>query len=921
MRPFDKPPFDLFHGHSRLLQYGCAILSVVLATWVRLSLDPMLGLQYPYATIFFAVLLAAAYGGFHPGLAALILGALSSDYFLIPPRGSFRLQGWQQCFGMGLYLVTGFGIVVLGGAMREAKRKLEKRVQERTATLALALESLRESQAQVKAIFSSAMDAIISVNEQQRIIMFNASAAKVFGCSEAEALGQPIENFIPQLFRAAHSGHLRKFGLSGTTNRAMGEPGALSALRADGTEFPIDASISHTETDGKRLFTVILRDVTERNRAEDKLRESEERIRLFIEYAPVELAMFDRDMRYVHVSRRWRAAYGLGDRDVQGLSHYDVFPDVPAQWKESHRRGLAGEVLRHEDDSFIRADGSVQRLRWEIRPWRDRTESVGGIVLFTEDITERKQAEEALQEKEFLLSESQRIAHVGTWIYELSGSLTWSEETYRIYGVSSETFTPNVESLLNLMLPEDRAAMQEWIAECAAGKAPADLEFRIVLADGAIRFLNGRGELQHDSEGRPIRLAGTIQDVTQRKRAEELLRQSERHYRTLFDSMEEGFCTVEVLFDDNNNAVDYRFLEVNPAFEKQTGMHNARGRRMREFPMPHEEHWFEIYGKIALTGEPARFESVAAHLHRCYDVHAFRVGEPRERKVAVLFNDITERKRALAELAQQSEQLTRSRQEILNFNDELEQRVLRRTAELQASNKELETFTYSVAHDMRAPLRHINGFSRILMEDEAPNLTSSGQNLLQRINAGANRMGLLVDDLLKLAGLSRSGLNLQVSELKSMAEEVVADLALDYSGRKIEWKINDLPSVQCDRGLMKQVLHNLLSNAVKYTGTRPQAMIEVGHTKESGSSVFFVRDNGVGFDMKHADKLFGVFQRLHPNDHFEGTGVGLAIVERIVQKHGGRVWAEAEPDRGATFYFTLEGSKHQPNVRRMAQTG
>lgn len=342
---------------------------------------------------------------------------------------------------------------------------------------------------------------------------------------------------------------------------------------------------------------------------------------------------------------------------------------------------------------------------------------------------------------------------------------------------------------------------------------------------------------------------------------------------------------------------------------------------MREFPMPHEEHWFEIYGKIALTGEPARFESVAAHLHRCYDVHAFRVGEPRERKVAVLFNDITERKRALAELAQQSEQLTRSRQEILNFNDELEQRVLRRTAELQASNKELETFTYSVAHDMRAPLRHINGFSRILMEDEAPNLTSSGQNLLQRINAGANRMGLLVDDLLKLAGLSRSGLNLQVSELKSMAEEVVADLALDYSGRKIEWKINDLPSVQCDRGLMKQVLHNLLSNAVKYTGARPQAMIEVGHTKESGSSVFFVRDNGVGFDMKHADKLFGVFQRLHPNDHFEGTGVGLAIVERIVQKHGGRVWAEAEPDRGATFYFTLEGSKHQPNVRRMAQTG
>jgi light-regulated signal transduction histidine kinase (bacteriophytochrome) len=229
----------------------------------------------------------------------------------------------------------------------------------------------------------------------------------------------------------------------------------------------------------------------------------------------------------------------------------------------------------------------------------------------------------------------------------------------------------------------------------------------------------------------------------------------------------------------------------------------------------------------------------------------------------------------------------------------------RANAELAASVQELEAFTYSVSHDLRAPLRHISGFSKILTEEFGSNLPPDAQHHLQRIQEGTRRMGVLVDDLLNLARVGRRDLSLRVSGLKSIVDEVIAELAPEYGERQIEWKIGELPFVECDPGLMKQVFQNLLSNAVKFTRPRQQAIIEVGVRDGQGTPVVFVRDNGVGFSMKYADKLFGVFQRLHRVEDFEGTGVGLATVQRIVQKHGGRIWAEAEVDKGATFYFTL----------------
>src|SRR3984893_8740420 len=247
----------------------------------------------------------------------------------------------------------------------------------------------------------------------------------------------------------------------------------------------------------------------------------------------------------------------------------------------------------------------------------------------------------------------------------------------------------------------------------------------------------------------------------------------------------------------------------------------------------------------------------------------------------------------------------KSEQQIRRFNEELEERVKARTAELEAANQELEAFSSSVSHDLRGPLHLIDGFSTILEETHGSLLNPEGRKCLERIHKGVLEMANIIESLLNLSRLGRRQLKMQPTSLNEVVALVLADLKTEIHDRQIVWKVGDLPLVECDQGLIKQVLINLIGNSVKYTRPRDVAVIELGQTTVDGEQVIFVRDNGAGFDMKYADKLFGAFQRLHRHEDFEGTGVGLATVRRIVQRHGGRIWAKAELDKGATFYFTL----------------
>lgn len=243
--------------------------------------------------------------------------------------------------------------------------------------------------------------------------------------------------------------------------------------------------------------------------------------------------------------------------------------------------------------------------------------------------------------------------------------------------------------------------------------------------------------------------------------------------------------------------------------------------------------------------------------------------------------------------------------EVRALNEQLEQRVRERTRELEAANQELEAFSYSVSHDLRAPLRAMDGFSRILLERHAGGLSDDGRSYLDRIRGSAQRMSQLIDDLLTFARTSRRPLARRTIDLTAVVQEVLNDFASERQQRQLDEKVGDLPLCQADPTLMKQVYVNLLQNALKFTRRRETARIEVGAQTVNDEVVYYVKDNGAGFDMQYADKLFGVFQRLHRPTDFEGTGVGLAICQRIIHRHGGRIWAEAAPDQGATFFFTL----------------
>ena len=258
----------------------------------------------------------------------------------------------------------------------------------------------------------------------------------------------------------------------------------------------------------------------------------------------------------------------------------------------------------------------------------------------------------------------------------------------------------------------------------------------------------------------------------------------------------------------------------------------------------------------------------------------------------VMINDVTER--------------NLTQQELERLNRELEDRVRSRTEQLEAANKELEAFSYSVSHDLRAPVRHIDGFVKLL-EREHPPASDKAAHYLRTIAASSRRMAALIDDLLALSRTGRAPLEMRTVQLAALVDEVIVDLRPDVARRRIEWKVGELPAVRGDPSLLRVVLQNLLDNAVKYTKLQSRAVVEVGALRlDDGETAIFVRDNGVGFDMRYADRLFGVFQRLHRAEEFEGTGIGLATARRVIHRHGGRIWGEGEPGRGACFYFTVQ---------------
>jgi PAS domain S-box-containing protein len=517
---------------------------------------------------------------------------------------------------------------------------------------------------------------------------------------------------------------------------------------------------------------------------------------------------------------------------------------------------------------------------------------------------------EALNRNEKALSfmasivESSDNAIVGK---NLDGTVvSWNSAAERMFGYTAQEMIG--QSITRIQAP-DRPEEETYIlAEARQGRT-RHYETVRRRKDGRLVALSLVVSPIKSATGEIVGVSSIAQDITERKLAAVELQESRAGLSAIIGSAMDAIISINA---------DQRITVFNQSAEKMFGCpaREAMGQPLDRFiPMRFRELHRRQVAEFGHTGVTSR---AMGNMEPLSGVRANGEEFPIEASIShielgdqhvytVILRDITERKRA--------------EDQVLRLNAELEQRVEQRTQELTAANKELESFTYSVAHDLRAPLRHLDAFSRILQEDFAPELPDEAQRYLDSIRKSTGRMSQLVDDLLNLARLGRQELKRLPTPLDGLVEQAIADLKRETEGRRIDWRIEPLPAVECDSGLMKQVFANLLSNAVKYTRPRAEAVIEVGSRRVDGSTAVFVRDNGVGFNMKYADKLFGVFQRFHRAEEFEGTGVGLATVDRIIRKHGGQIWAEAAVDRGATFYFTLAGMGPDHTASAAAATG
>jgi PAS domain S-box-containing protein len=639
--------------------------------------------------------------------------------------------------------------------------------------------------------------------------------------------------------------------------------------------------------------------MSEQAQAEKGLRRAEEKYRSIFENSIEGIFQTTLAGRFISANPALARMFGFDSAEELIHERTDIAQE---HYVNSEHRQKLKELLEERglvrgfEMEVYRKDGSKIWVRENALAVRNEEGAVVHYEGMLEDITERKRAEDALRaSKAHLQAVVENLAE-GVIVSDLEGNLLhWNRSALQLHGYSDteqdrRRFTELVDTFELSTLNGALLAVKQWpLARILRDQELHNLELRLRrIGSDWERVVSYGGTLVHDGAGQPLMAIVTANDITERKRADEMLRGSEERYRRLFESNPNPMWVYDLK--------TLSFLAVNSAAVRQYEYSQEEFLAMTIKDIRPAEDLPALVDDLSLTTNGLSSSSEWRHRKKNGALINVEITSHEQtwlgrRAKLVLINDITERKRV--------------EDEILQLNAELEERVTRRTADLEAANKELEAFSYSVSHDLRAPLRAVDGFSQAVLEDYGEQLPEEGKRYLTTIRGAAQRMGVLIDDLLTFSRLSRLPLHKQTIETARQVRDSLDDLDSEKRGRKIDISIGALPACHADPALLKQVWINLLSNALKYTRKRDAATIEIGCQSGNGEDIYYVRDNGTGFDMQYADKLFGVFQRLHRVDEFEGTGVGLAIVQRIIHRHGGRIWADAAVDRGATFQFTL----------------
>ena len=676
------------------------------------------------------------------------------------------------------------------------------------------LEALHASEERYRVVTDAASDAIISIDENSVIQFANHATERVFGYTVAELSGKQITMLMPDYLRHVHEVGIKRYLETGKRHLAW-ERIEVPGLRKSGKEFPLEISFGEFTRDGKHFFTGVVRDVTERKRAERYLAAQHAATRVLAESATLPDAA-PKILQTVCESLGWEiGALWIVDHQVDvlrcanfwhaPLTAVPEFASLSEEYIISRGMGLPGRVWESAEPAWIT------------------------------DVTKNDNSMRAdVAAKEGL--------HGG-----FAFPILLRGEVFGVIEFFSREIQPPDQELLDMI-------------STVGSQVGQFIEHRQAAVD---------------------------------------LQASEERYRTLADSMPQIVWTA-----NPDGSLDY----YNQQWIDYTGMTLEQTLGWGWQPVLHPddlEECLKRWSRAVETGESYeteyRFKRASDGAYRWHLGRATPAldEDGRITKWYGACTDIEEQKRT-------EQALQDNQRQVQKLNAELELRVIERTAELAAANKELEAFSYSVSHDLRAPLRSIDGFSQALLEDYAESIDAQGQNYLQRVRAASQRMAQLIDDMLNLARVSRGDTRREQIDLSRMVREVSEQLHREEPERAVEVIIADNINARGDARLLRIALENLLGNAWKFTSKQRSARIEFGVREgDAGEDVFFVRDDGAGFDMAYSDKLFGAFQRLHSASEFEGTGIGLATVQRIIHRHGGRIRAESEVDRGATFYFTL----------------